>query len=54
MDEIITKLEAVKNALGTLNIISTPQKPECDSWQHADFGIRDRRADGEVTWKNFI
>ena len=25
MDEIITKLEAVKNALGTLNIISTPK-----------------------------
>ena len=25
MDEIITKLEAVKNALGTLTIISTPK-----------------------------
>lgn len=25
MDEIITKLEAVKNALGTLSIISTPK-----------------------------
>lgn len=25
MDDIITKLEAVKNALGTLNIISTPK-----------------------------
>ena len=25
MDEIIIKLEAVKNALGTLNIISTPK-----------------------------
>ena len=25
MDETIAKLEAVKNALGTLNIISTPK-----------------------------
>lgn len=25
MEEIIIKLEAVKNALGTLNIISTPK-----------------------------